>query len=143
MPRASRRTIRKEVDLELKDNFAFLISSLSSKKDIEQFFQDFLTHEENTMLAKRLMLHLMLENGYKTSEIQAFLSISKETIRVHKNIWERGGLTYKKVISKIARQEKTKQFFKKLENLFKPIDLAIRSRNDMKARAKLGSGDWN
>lgn len=143
MPRASRRTIRKEVDLELKDNFAFLISSLSSRNDIEQFFQDFLTREENTMLTKRLMLHLMLENGYKTSEIQAFLSVSKETVRVHKNVWEKGGTTYRKVIEKIAKQEKTKQFFKKLENLFKPIDLAIRSRNDMKARAKLGSGDWN
>lgn len=143
MPRASRRTIRKEIDLELKDNFAFLISSLSSRNDIEQFFQDFLTREENTMLTKRLMLHLMLENGYRTSDIQAFLSISKETVRVHKNVWEKGGATYRKVIEKIAKQEKTKQFFKKLENLFKPIDLAMRSRSDMKARAKFGSGDWD
>ncbi|MBI2420884.1 MAG: hypothetical protein HYV38_02260, partial [Candidatus Levybacteria bacterium] len=98
MPRASRRAVRKEVDLELKDNFASLISSLSFQEDIEQFFQDFLSKEETTMLTKRLMLHLMLENGYKTSDIQSFLSISKETIRVHKNIWSRGGVTYKKVI---------------------------------------------
>ena len=141
MPRASRRTIRREVDLELKDNFASLISSLSSRNDIEQFFQDFLTREENTMLTKRLMLHLMLENGYRTSDVQVFLSISKETVRVHRNIWSRGGATYRKVIFKIAKEEKTKQIFKKLEELFRPIDLALRSRNDMKARAKLASGN--
>ena len=143
MPRASRRSVRKEIDLELKENFDSLISSLSAKSDIEQFFRDFLTPEESTMLTKRLMLHLMLENGYRTSEIQAFLNISKETVRVHKNIWSRGGATYRKIISKIAGQEKTRQFFKKLEKLLKPFDLAIRSRNDMKARAKLASGDWN
>lgn len=143
MPRASRRTVRKEIDLELKDNFASLISSLSASKEIEQFFQDFLTKEEGTMLTKRLMLHLMLENGYRTSDIQAFLSISKETVRVHRNTWSRGGITYKKVISKIARREKTRQFFKKIERMLKPIDLAMKSRNDMKARAKFASGNWD
>lgn len=143
MPRASRRTVRKEVDLELKENFASLISSLSSKNDIEQFFQDFLTREENTMLTKRLMMHLMIENGHRTSDIQAFLSVSKETVRIHKNVWGKGVDTYKKVISKIAKREKTRQFFKKLEKMFRPIELEMKSRNDIKARAKFASGDWD
>lgn len=143
MPRASRRTVRKEIDLELKENFASLISSLSSQKEIEQFFQDFFTKEENTMLTKRLMMHLMIENGHRTSDIQAFLSVSKETVRVHKNVWGKGGETYRKVISKIAKREKTKQFFKKIEKMLKPIDLAMKSRNDMKARVKFASGDWD
>jgi len=143
MPRASRRSVRKEVNEELRENFSSLISTLSSQKEIEQFFDDFLTREENTMLSKRLMLHLMLENGYKSQDIQAFLSLSKETVRIHRGLWSRGGQTYRNIISKIAKRQKAKEFFEKLEKIFKPVNLALKSRNDMRARAKFASGDWD
>ena len=60
MPRASRRPIKENVDEELRENFSSLISSLSDSGEIRKFFEDFLTHEEQVMLSKRLMLHLML-----------------------------------------------------------------------------------
>lgn len=143
MPRASKRTIKRDVDLELRENFSALISSLSYKNDIAKFFQDFLTPEENTMLTKRLMLHIMLENGYKTSDIKSFLNISKETVRVHKNIWSRGSSVYKKIIGKLAKKERTRLFLERLEKVFKPLELALKSKTDMKARAKFASGDWD
>ena len=61
MPRASKRSVDKNLRIELQDNFAYLISSLHKSSDIQQFFETFLTDEEKTMLTKRLMLHLMLE----------------------------------------------------------------------------------
>lgn len=137
MPRASLKRINKDVDLELKDNFAFLISSLSQANEIEQFFRDFLTKEEKIMLSKRLMLHLMLENEYASSQIQSVLGVSDETVRTHKNIWERGGEIYKKIIAKLARREKTKQFFRQAEKILQKVDTLMRSKTDMKARAKL------
>lgn len=142
MPRASKKGIRKNIETELKDHFSYLISSLNSSKEIENFFQDFLTKEEKVMLAKRLMLHLMIENNYTESKIKAVLGISRETVRTHKNIWERGGETYKKIIGKIAKREKTKEFWEKVGKILEPFELALSSRNDMKARAKLLSGDW-
>lgn len=142
MPRASRIPVGKEVSNELKENFASLISSLSSSSEIEQFFHDFLTKEENTMLMKRLMIHLMFENGYRNSDIRALLGVSKETVRHHRDIWQRGGENYKKTISKIAKKEKTREFFRKLENIFKPLSLAMKAQGDMKARAKFATGDW-
>lgn len=94
------------------------------------------------MLSKRLMLHLMLENGYKSFEIEKVLGISGETVRVHNNIWSKGGETYKKIIRRMAKREKTKIFRRGIEKILKPIDLALNVRTNMKARAKLASGDW-
>ena len=53
MPRVSRKNVSKSIHGELDENFAFLISSLSQATEIKQFFQDFLTDEEKTMLTDR------------------------------------------------------------------------------------------
>lgn len=143
MPRVSRKRIKKDLDSELKNHFSSLISSLNNSSEIEKFFEDFLTPEEKTMLAKRLMLHLMLENNYRVVEIESVLDISRETVRVHRNIWSRGGEIYKKIIRKIARKEKAAKFWKKVEKILRPIDLALRAKTDMKARAKLAGGIWS
>ena len=140
MPRVSRRDVSKTIHGELDDNFAFLISSLSESSEIKQFFQDFLTDEEKTMLTKRLMLHLMLEQGYNQSQIKTVLSMSRETIRVHKRVWERGGTIYKMIIRKIAKREKTKQFWKTVEKILQPLNLALQAKTNMKTRAKLMTG---
>jgi len=143
MPRASRRPIDKNLDHELRENFASLISSLQNSYEIEGFLNDFLTKEEKIMLGKRLMLHLMLENNYPTSNIETSLKVSRETVRVHKNIWQNAGSIYKEIISKISKKERTRQLFNKIESMLKPLDLAMRARSDMRARAKLVSGDWD
>lgn len=143
MPRASKRKLNKEINLELTENFSYLISSLQNQKEIEQFFKDFLTKEENLMLAKRLMLHLLLDNKYKSLEIQSILGMSKETIRVHKTNWEKGGETYKKIINKIANRRKVKFFLQAIEKKLRPLELALQSKTNMKARAKFLSGDYD
>jgi|WetSurMetagenome_2_1015567.scaffolds.fasta_scaffold95209_2 uncharacterized protein YerC len=143
MPRASKKPVSEKVMIELQDNFAYLVSSLSNSVEIQQFFNDFLSDEEKLMLSKRLMLHLMLENGYEAEEICAVLGITKETVRIHKTIRILGGSAYKTIIKKIARREKTKQFWKKVENALKPLDLMLQAKTNMKARAKLLSGDYS
>lgn len=140
MPRASKKPVRKNLNQELNNYFASLISSLNKEEEIEQFFNDFLTSEEKTMLTKRLMLHLMLENGYKASQIESVLGMSRETIRVHGYIWSGGGVVYKRIINKIAGKEKTKRFWEKVDKVLKPLDLALRSKTDMKARAQFATG---
>ncbi len=140
MPRASRRPINKRLGNDLEESFSDMISTLQKSSDIKQFLNDFLTREEKTMLFKRLMLHLMLEKGYKNSEIEATLGIRYETIRVHKNNWEKGSEVYKLVLRKIASKQKARIIFKRIENAFGRIDLALKARNDMKARAKFATG---
>lgn len=142
MPRASRKEVNRSLQIEMQDNFALLISSLSSSRDIQQFFQTFLTDEEKTMLTKRLMLHLMLENYYDPAEISTVLGFSRETVYKHKIIWITGGDVYKTVIKKIAGKTKTKDFWKKVEKFLRPLELALISKSNMRARAKFMSGDY-
>lgn len=143
MPRVSKKRLNKNVYDELEENFSFLISSLHDSSEIVDFFNDFFSSEEKTMLTKRLMLHLMLDAGYRTTQIQTVLGMSQETIRVHKSFFRNGGETYKKTIRKIASREKAKQFWSRVEQILKPVDLFLKSKSDMKARAKLLSGDYH
>ena len=141
MPRASKRPVNKNIQEELQDNFSFLISSLTSSSDIQHFFETFLTEEEKTMLTKRLMLHLMIENGYDPMEMTSVLGISLETVRKHKMVSKLGDKTYKDIIAKITNRNKTKAFWKKVEKALRPLELALDAKTNMKARAKLLSGD--
>src|SRR5258706_1671008 len=143
MPRASKRPVNVSLQIESQDNFALLISSLSSSRDIHHFFQTFLTDEEKTMLTKRLMLHLMLENGYDLSEITCMLGLSKDTIYRHKTVWSIGDETYKAIISKLAKRGKTKEFWNKIEKALRPVELALAAKTNIKARAKLFSGNYD
>ena len=140
MPRASRHPVNKTLGRDLEESFSDLISSLQKPSEVKHFFNDFLTKEERTMLFKRLMLHLMIEKGYKSSDIQIALGIRYETIRVHKNNWERGDEVYKSVLRKIASKQKARVIFKRIEKMFGKLDLLMTARNDMRARARLATG---
>ena len=140
MPRASKHTINKDLQIELQDNFEVLISSLSSIHAIQKFFNIFLTSEEKIMFTKRLMIYVMLHNQYEPSKIAAILGISRDTVYIHKNTLNTGDETYQKIISKIARRTKTNEFWKNIEKHLQPLDLFLQSKTNMKARAKLMSG---
>lgn len=141
MPRASRKPINPTLNKDLEESFSDLISTLQKPSDIKLFLNDFLTKEEKIMLFKRLMLHLMLEKGFKSSEIQITLGIKYETIRVHKNNWERGSDVYKSILRSIASKQKARLIFKRIEKMFNKLDLAMKARNDMQARARFATGD--
>ena len=143
MPRASRIPVNENLRLELQDNFAFLISSLSSSRDIQQFFETFLTNEEKTMLTKRLMLHLLLENKYSPPEISLLIGLTRGTVHIHRRLWLTGGARYRTIIAEIAKRKKTKLFWKKVESTLRPVGYFLRAKSNMKARSKLLSGDYD
>ena len=47
----------------------------------------------------------------------------------------------KMIIRKIAKREKTKQFWKSVKKILQPLNLALQAKTNMKARAKLMTGD--
>lgn len=83
----------------------------------------------------------MLEKGYTGRQIQATLEVRYETIRIHKNNRERGSEVYKLILRSIASKQKARLIFKRIEEMFNKLDLAINARNDMQARTKFATGD--
>lgn len=140
MPRASKFIFREEKIKELQEHFSHLISSLNDSSEIESFLDEFLTREEKIMLSKRLVLFMMIKRQYPAPIIQDILHVSYETVRTYQNQLPTKSERFQKLIDRLISREKTKEFFQKLEKLFKPLDLALKAQNDMKARAKIASG---
>lgn len=140
MPRMSKYKFREDKFKELQEHFSYLISSLSKSSETESFFDEFLTGEEKVMLTKRLVLILMLKKNYPTSAIIDTLHISPETVRLHQNQLPYKSNVFHETLERLISREKAKEFFKKLEHILKPLDTALRLKNDMKARAKFASG---
>ena len=143
MPRASRHTLPKETLKEIQDHFFELISSLTNELQISEFLQDFLTKEEKLMLSKRLMLYMMLKRNLHHATIQQTLQISYETVRTHAQQFADKNNVFQAILEKLSAKEKTKELWSKMEKALKPLELMMQARNDMKARAKLASGDWS
>lgn len=143
MTRVSRAKLDRERLQELENHFSYLISSLTKTNEIENFFEEFLTREEKIMLAKRLVLFMMLKRNYSPSIIQSALHISYETVRTYQMQLHHKNVLFQQVIERLIQRDHIIKFFEKIDKLLKPIDLALRAKTDMRARAKLAQGDWS
>ncbi len=142
MPRVSKIRLDQKQLQDINSHLSYLISSLNNSLDIEMFLDGFLTKEEKTMLSKRLVLFMMLKRNYPTSAIQAALHISYETVRTYQNQLNIKNESFHKMIEKLIKRDQTKEFFRKIDNLLKPLALALDSKRNMKSRAKFLSGDY-
>lgn len=142
MTRVSRARLDQKRLEEIKEHFSFLISSLNNSIEIENFFNEFLTEEEKIMLTKRLVLYLMLKRNYSPPDIQTALHVSYETVRTYQKQLQYKNSLFQKTIERLVKREKAKAFFEKIDKILKPLDLALRAKTDMKARAELASGSW-
>lgn len=135
MPRASKQRLDNEIWREIHQVFPEFISTFN-KTELETFLEEFLTKEEKTMLAKRLVLYHLLLGGFRDYEINQHLKISLETIRLARTSLEFRG---KKFRDKVKNLKLTSQTKKEQPSW---LELALKSKSDMKARAKLLSGDY-
>lgn len=142
MGRVSKRPLNKDIEKEVEEHLSFIISSLNKKDEIENFLNEFLTKEEKTMLGKRLVLYMLLYRGMSNTQMFNTLSMSHETIHWYKQIYENKSDIFKNTIQKLIGREKTKELWKKIEKILEPVSLALEARTNMKARAKLASGDF-
>ena len=140
MPRVSRIPVKKYVYKDLLDSFVNLIIDFREETEVKAFLNDFLTPEEKLMLSKRLILALMIKKNFSVEDIRGILRVSKATVHSMKH-W----LSYKKGIEigveKLRKREKSKR--KGGGNRFlKMLELGLSTKRDMRARAKLLSGDY-
>lgn len=142
MGRVSKRALNKELEKELEEQLSFIISSLSNKEEIDIFLKEFLTKEEKIMLGKRLILYMLIYKGFTSSQINSVLSMSYETIRWYREIFESKPEIFKKNIKKLIDRKKSKELWEKVGRILEPLALAMAAKTDMKARARLASGDF-
>lgn len=142
MGRVSKRKINKDLERDLQEQLSFIVVSLTNKEEVNIFLDEFLTDEEKLMLGKRLILYMLLYKGLTNTQINNALSVSHETTRWYREIFERKPDAFKKTLERLIKREKSQELWKKIESILEPFSLALSAKTNMKARAKLASGDF-
>ncbi|OGY30183.1 MAG: hypothetical protein A3F35_00070 [Candidatus Woykebacteria bacterium RIFCSPHIGHO2_12_FULL_45_10] len=116
MTRVSRVPIEKELSNELIGSFVAVLTNLENKIKVEKFVRDFLTGEEKIMLAKRLSLATLLEQGYTNEQIRRILRVSPTTINLMKHwlVYKPG---IKAGIEEMLKLEKSKALEEKMKRI--------------------------
>jgi TrpR-related protein YerC/YecD len=111
MTQVSRYPISKKVADRIFEVFLKTLVEIKSNEEADQFISDLLTPTEKIMLAKRLAIAYLLEKGYDYRTIQKIIRVSAPTITSVNNARRYGKEGYRRLISKITRDEKLKDFF--------------------------------
>ena len=141
MGRVSKKTIDRKLLDQIESQFFSLIQRLKSREEID-FMNEFLTSEEKIMLGKRLVLYMMLYKGMTNKQIHDSLGMSFETIHWYKQTYEGKSDLFRKKIEELLKNERNDELWNEIERVLEPIGLALKSKSNMKARAKLLSGDF-
>jgi len=110
MPQVSKYPVSKDVYERVFDVFLKTISDLNTKKQVQDFFKEFLSPTEQIMLAKRLATAFLIEKDYNYREISKILRVSTTTI-------SRVALSYKysnnfkRIVKRILKDEKIEEFW--------------------------------
>ena len=114
MPRVSKFALNKSAKNELRKDFYDLLHSFSSKDGLSEFVEELLTDEEKTMLFKRLALYKMIEGEHDNSTIIGSLSISLETIRIHRMRYANLNPAFKTVVKRILSVKNSQKLLKEV-----------------------------
>lgn len=121
MAQVSKFPVHKDVEKRMFEIFQVSISSLTNPQDIEDFFHEFLSPVEKIMLSKRLSIAILLAKGYSYGTIASILRVTPPTIATVSINLKYSGKGYKKVVEKILRDEKTNEFWQKIEDILAHI----------------------
>jgi uncharacterized protein YerC len=80
MARISKKTLDKEIESQIYNQFWKTLTNLVDYQHAKDFFSDILTKTEQLMLAKRLATALLLLRGKTATQIRKTLNISFTTI---------------------------------------------------------------
>lgn len=117
MGRVSKRKIDSEIEERIFEIFWDYLATLRDPKDIHEFLISLLSFTEQTMIAKRLAIAVLLNRGYNYEQIDQTLKVSKSTVgAIHKQILI-GASGYQKAIQRISNKENLEKFLNNVEEI--------------------------
>jgi len=115
MTKLSRIPIKPEKMSLFLDDFWTAVASLKSKTEAKDFFNQFLTHTERKMFAKRFQVAMMLLLGYDYQAVSKRIKVSNDTIAKVNNWLEENREALIKVASRIIKLKDEKM--RKIEEI--------------------------
>lgn len=121
MTQVSRIPLRKEIQNRVFEIFLISLAKVHKKEDVEIFIQDLLSPTEQMMLAKRLSIAYLLIRKYDQRSISKLLKVSLSTVNRVSLRLQLNGEGYEKVFRGISQEEKTNEFWQKLDDFINEI----------------------
>jgi len=132
MTQVSKYTLRKDVSDRIFELFAKILTSMPNKERAEVFISEFFTPTEKIMLSKRVAIMFLLEKRCDYNTIKDILKVSSSTIATVNTLRQYRSKGYRKLISKILKDEKMNTFF----------GLILDKLLEIPASSREGSGSW-
>jgi len=114
----SRKQIDQNLELQIKDVLAQVISDIKSKDQALQFLQDFLTNTELVALTKRLAVALSLDKKMSYEQIKKQLQVSSATIASVQSAMQKQPKGYETALRLAKAEEFAIKWSQKLNGLF-------------------------
>lgn len=100
MTQISRHKLPKKLEKELLDNLDSIFVSINKKDEMVSFLSALFTDVEKLMLAKRIALIIMVNEGFNDTEIANALHLTRITVAKTRYFFESRGEGYKIALQK-------------------------------------------
>lgn len=117
MPQVSRRKLSKTTEQKLVESLNLVLASIGNKDSMINFLNALLTDTEKIMLAKRLAIIVMLEQGSSDSDVANALNVTRVTVAKLRYFYEARGSGYKIALEKIKTDKQLQDVNKLLLQL--------------------------
>lgn len=110
MTQVSRYKISQSVSDQITEFLFQTISNLTTKSQVSEFLNDFLTPTEKIMFSKRFAIGYLIAKGYDQREVSKVLKVSTTTVNTFSRIYK-NSTSYKQMVNKIVSRTKNKEMF--------------------------------
>lgn len=117
MPHISKNKLSNKVEDDLSDTLDLILSNLNKKESVRQFLLALLTPTERVMLAKRLAIIILLNEGFPESHIAQTLHVTRITVSRLQFFLEARGQGYEEAFGILKKEDDLKQLKSTLLNL--------------------------
>lgn len=114
MAQVSKRQMDATVEKKMYDLLDEAIAQTDTAEEAELFIHDLMTDTEQTVLAKRLMIALMLMEGYSYSQIDKALKVSPPTVFKVKYWMDHKRESFEKILDHVYKGKKTGKLWKEI-----------------------------
>lgn len=131
MSQVSKHLLEKEVYQEIIDTLFQVVANLSTKADVADFLNEFLSPNEKIMFAKRLAVGILIAQNFDYADIKNLLKVSNSTVSTY-SLCYKYGKSYREIVDKIKSSKQIKELV---------IDIA-EGASTMGSWGGKGSGGW-
>lgn len=110
MPHVSFRKLPKQIEEELITNLKVVFRKVNKDEEISELFTSLLSSTEQLMLAKRLAIIALLQEGIAESKISEMLKVTRITVEKMRLFLETKGEGFRIAVKKLEEEKRLKEF---------------------------------